>query len=118
MKRNPIMEEARKLIDKDKYPMEYLMDLMEHDPWYIKLTRWFRVQLWIIRCLLFNNKFMRKVKKYPSEFWAIILLSIVIWIFIFCCCLYYDNGILLSIVISTLLTLLANMFSFASVTTM
>ncbi len=62
MKRNPIMEEARQLIDRDKHPLEWLLQEMDNDPWYIKLGRWFRLQYWILYCHIFNNKFIQNYK--------------------------------------------------------
>ncbi len=49
-------------IDKNKHPLEWLIQEMEDDPWYTKLGRWFRLQWWILYCLLFNNKLCRYFK--------------------------------------------------------
>jgi len=49
-----------------KYHSKILEDLenkMNLDPWYIKLYRWFKLQKWIIYCYLFNNKYVRRIKK-------------------------------------------------------
>lgn len=40
-----------------------MFEEMENDPWYIKLKRWINLQLWILRCILFNNKFIRRLKE-------------------------------------------------------
>ena len=62
MKRNPILEQARQIIDRDKHPLEWLIQQMENDPWFVKLGRWFRLQKWILYCHLFNNKLCRYFK--------------------------------------------------------
>lgn len=67
MKRNKIMDEARQLIDRDKHPLEWLIEEMENDSWNVKLYRWFRLQWWILYCYIFNNRIARKIKFYSSS---------------------------------------------------
>lgn len=55
MKRNNI-------IDRDKHPLEWLIEQMKYDPWNIKLGRWFHLQWWLMYCILFNNKLFRYFK--------------------------------------------------------
>lgn len=43
-------------------PLEWLRQKMENDHWYIKLGRLFRLQWWMLYCLLFNNKLCRYFK--------------------------------------------------------
>jgi hypothetical protein len=31
--------------------LQRILDKMENDPWYVKLKRWIRVQLWTYACL-------------------------------------------------------------------
>ena len=33
-----------------------ILEDMEKDPWYVKLRRWIRLQLWVYKCLIFNRK--------------------------------------------------------------
>jgi hypothetical protein len=39
---------ARKYTSKT---IEKLQDEMNKDPWYVKLKRWFRLQIWVWKCL-------------------------------------------------------------------
>lgn len=59
---------------------------------------------------------MENKKKLPGEFYGILIWSIIFWLFLFFCFRHYDNGIILSSIMSTLLTFLANIFSFSQVT--
>jgi hypothetical protein len=48
------------------YNSEIIDDLlkeMDNEPFYIKIYRWYKLQKWIIYCYLFNNKFIRKLRK-------------------------------------------------------
>lgn len=31
--------------------VQRVLDKMDRDPWYIKFKRWFKVQIWIYKCL-------------------------------------------------------------------
>lgn len=33
-----------------------LLDEMDNQPWYKRLTRWIRVRKWVLYCLIFNRK--------------------------------------------------------------
>ena len=57
MRRNLLMEEARKI------PIyQQLLEEAEKDPWYIKLYSWYKLKKWILYCFLFNNKFSKYLK--------------------------------------------------------
>lgn len=36
--------------------VQKMMDDMAKDSWYIKLRRWWRLKLWVYRCLIFNRE--------------------------------------------------------------
>ena len=33
-----------------------ILDDMKKDSWWIKLRRWWRLKLWVYKCLIFNRK--------------------------------------------------------------
>lgn len=35
--------------------IQKMLDDMEKDYWWVKLKRWYRLKLWILRCFLFNR---------------------------------------------------------------
>ena len=38
--------------------IQEILDEMDKAPWHVKLRRWWRLKLWIYRCLIFNRKWL------------------------------------------------------------
>lgn len=43
--------------------LEKLREEMLKDKWHVKLKRWLRLQYWLFYCLVFNNKYIRRIKR-------------------------------------------------------
>jgi hypothetical protein len=40
--------------------VQRLLDEMDKDPWYVKLKRWFRLQIWVWKCLTRKYNIFKK----------------------------------------------------------
>jgi hypothetical protein len=40
--------------------VQRLLDEIDKDPWYIKLKRWFRLQIWVWKCLTRKYNIFKK----------------------------------------------------------
>ena len=45
---------AKARIHKSKI-VQKMMDDMAKDPWWVKLGRWYRLKLWVYKCMFFNR---------------------------------------------------------------